>query len=176
MDYIHGLGIINQLDRKILMEATITQALKKGEKVVIILYEQFDVNKLGEHEDKAYISQIMTGVTPYITYGLPIDKLLEYAAKFEFRLNFINNPFFLYAINNRIMKHLVMNKVNKSEEEYMPKIEPLDPDTITVFEFRQGVLCPLQDGLGLIRDNCLDRVMKNIMADFHNLLNYYEPE
>lgn len=158
------------------MEATITQALVKGERVVIVLYEQFDVCKLNEYENKSYIAQILTGVKPYLTQGMPINQLLKYANEFSRGIHFITNPLFLYAINNRIMKHLVMDKVKRSEKKYMPKVEPLDPAEITVFEYREGVLCPIQDGLGLIRDNCLDRVMKNIMADFHNLTNFYEPE
>ena len=58
------------------------------------------------------------------------------------------------------------------------EVSYLDPKQVAVWEIREGYIenidgernVTIQNTLGLIGSNYFDRVMGNIMADYHNLL------
>ena len=56
--------------------------------------------------------------------------------------------------------------------------EPIDPSLVSVWELRDGKLVGLsnenqtiQDERGYIRSNYFNRIMKNVMSDFSNLMS-----
>ena len=53
----------------------------------------------------------------------------------------------------------------------------IEPDKVSVWELADGTIrngTTIQDERGLIRDNYFDRIMKNVMVDFRNLLNFID--
>lgn len=95
-----------------------------------------------------------------------------------------HSHYILYAINNCMIGHLVSDAVKESENEDLLRFQNswIDPQLVGVWELDNGKLKAaeespsntIQDKYGLIRGNYFDRVMHNIMADFTNLMNYYE--
>lgn len=151
------------------MKRTITEALKSGEIVLICLGDGFDTENLEPEEDAKYIYGVLTGVTPYMSLQMPATQLEKYANEISPGLHLVNNHLLLYLINNRILRHIVNDELNEES-----KVIPLDPAKISIFEADRGKVYSIQDEDGLVIANAFDRVMKNIMANFHTLLNYYE--
>lgn len=95
-----------------------------------------------------------------------------------------HSHYILYALNNCMLGYKVAENVRDAGDEEMLKNQKswTDPDRVGVWELRDGKLNPvpespsntIQDKDGLIRGNYFDRVMHNVMADFTNLMNYYE--
>ena len=156
------------------MQCTVYDSLKKDKYTVIVITDRYDPRDWGEtKKEKDYIYQILTGVTPYVAQNMyPLD-MVKYANELPIGIHLITNHMLLYAINNRILAHVVKDNIPEGEKEIVP---PLDPKEISIFEAKDGKVYPIQDEDGMVRENTYDRIMKNIMADFHNLLNYYEPE
>jgi predicted ATPase len=96
---------------------------------------------------------------------------------------FINthSPYILYALNNCMLGGLVKDKID-DEELLEHQDSYIDPKLVSVWELRDGVFSSkmeneektIQDAEGLIRSNYFDRVMHNVMADYHNLMNYHD--
>ena len=96
---------------------------------------------------------------------------------------FINthSPYILYALNNCMLGGLVKDKID-DEELLVQQDSYIDPKLVSVWELRDGVFSSkmenkertIQDAEGLIRSNYFDRVMHNVMADYHNLMNYHD--
>lgn len=88
-----------------------------------------------------------------------------------------HSPYILYALNNCMLADMVGNE---KLEEYKDLISVMPEATIpashvSVWEISEGTIrneSTIQDSRGLILDNYFDRVMKNVMANFHNLLNF----
>ena len=76
---------------------------------------------------------------------------------------------------------LVKDKID-DEELLVQQESYVDPKLVSVWELRDGVFSSkmeneektIQDAEGLIRSNYFDRVMHNVMADYHNLMNYHD--
>ncbi len=76
---------------------------------------------------------------------------------------------------------LVKDKID-DEELLEHQDSYIDPKLVSVWELRDGVFSSkmeneektIQDAEGLIRSNYFDRVMHNVMADYHNLMNYHD--
>lgn len=87
-----------------------------------------------------------------------------------------HSPYILYALNNCILA----NRISKTTDNQpfgelidMPQNACINPEYVSVWELDKGRIRnnrTIQDEEGLIRDNYFDRVMQNVMADFHNLL------
>ena len=57
----------------------------------------------------------------------------------------------------------------------IPEGSRVDPGNVAVWELREGEIyadSEIQDNRGLIRDNYFDRVMKGVMVEFRNLMNF----
>ena len=95
-----------------------------------------------------------------------------------------HSHYILYALNNCMLGHLVAETARKADDEEALQFQNswIDPAQVGVWELKDGMLNPvedspsntIQDKDGLIRGNYFDRVMRNVMADFTNLMNYYE--
>lgn len=92
-----------------------------------------------------------------------------------------HSPYMLYALNNCMLGGLVKDKID--DEELLEHQDSfIDPKLVSVWELRDGVCSSkmeneektIQDAEGLIRSNYFDRVMHNVMADYHNLMNYHD--
>lgn len=94
-----------------------------------------------------------------------------------------HSPYILYAINNCLLGGLVGNKVDK--DNLLARINEhswINPKDVAVWELKEdadhaslGNTClPIQDEDGLVRSNYFDRIMKNIMSEFSNLMAYYD--
>jgi hypothetical protein len=76
---------------------------------------------------------------------------------------------------------LVKDKID-DEELLEHQDSYIDQKLVSVWELRDGVFSSkmeneektIQDAEGLIRSNYFDRVMHNVMADYHNLMNYHD--
>lgn len=176
MDYLHGLGIINQLDRKILklMQHTVYDSLKRDDYTIVVVIDPLDTHNWGENKaESKYISQILSGITPFVSQHIAPGQMVEYANELPKGIHLINNHFLLYALNNRILAHIVKDAIPDKYRELF-NTPPLDPAKISIFEFKDGKVYSIQDEEGMVRGNTFDEIMRNIMSDFHNLLNYYE--
>jgi hypothetical protein len=96
---------------------------------------------------------------------------------------FINthSPYILYALNNCMLGGLLKDNID-DDELLIHKESFIHPTNVSVWELRDGEFSSkqdneektIQDAKGLIRNNYFDRVMQNVMADFHCLMNYYD--
>ena len=95
-----------------------------------------------------------------------------------------HSPYVLYALNNCMLGSLVQDNIEDDEMLKNHQDSWVDPKLVSVWALTyEGVFLSMtdqtnhsiQDADGLIRQNYLDDVMKSIMAEFNNLLNYYEP-
>lgn len=96
---------------------------------------------------------------------------------------FINthSPYILYALNNCMLGGLLKDNID-DDELLIHKESFIHPTNVSVWELRDGEFSSkqdneektIQDARGLIRNNYFDRVMQNVMADFHCLMNYYD--
>lgn len=96
-----------------------------------------------------------------------------------------HSPYLLYALNNCMLGYLAHNNIPKEETElqFVQK-SMINPNDVSVWEIRNGEFAAykdnpnhtIQDTKGLIRTNYFDRIMKNIMADFSSLMDYYDED
>lgn len=92
-----------------------------------------------------------------------------------------HSPYILYALNNSMLGYLVSNNIPDEIKSSMniPFINPMD---VSVWEIKDGRFYSasengngtIQDQKGLIRGNYFDRIMKNVMGQFSNLISYME--
>lgn len=91
-----------------------------------------------------------------------------------------HSPYVLYALNNAMLAwYALQNNVDQTMLETMDyKGVAVNPKEVSVWSIRDGKLdgvaernWTIQDERGLIRDNYFDRIMGNVMSDFHNLLS-----
>lgn len=91
-----------------------------------------------------------------------------------------HSPFVLYALNNCLLGWLAREADPEitSDLTDIPPEAFVNPEDVNVWEIREGYIenyqgiknTTIQDERGLIRDNYFDRVMKNVMTDFRNLM------
>lgn len=94
-----------------------------------------------------------------------------------------HSPYVLYALNNCLLAHIVAKNI---EPELQTEINALkhavDPKLVSVWQIENGHLVDdkgtqnetIQDEKGLIRKNYFNSIMKQVMGEFNELLNYYE--
>lgn len=90
-----------------------------------------------------------------------------------------HSPYILYAINNCMLASKVsVDDVDEVAESIdIPKTAWVNACNVSVWELDNGIIkgnTTIQDEKGLIRGNYFDRVMHNVMADFHILIDYSE--
>lgn len=90
-----------------------------------------------------------------------------------------HSPYILYALNNCLLAYIASkeNEEAVAEMSSVPKEAWVNPSIVSVWELRDGIISgekTIQDEKGLVRGNYFDRVMRNVMADFTNLLNVIE--
>lgn len=88
-----------------------------------------------------------------------------------------HSPYILYALNNCMLAWLASEReaelVNQISE--IPEESRVDPAKVAVWELREGEVyaeSEIQDNRGLIRDNYFDRIMRGVMVEFRNLMNF----
>lgn len=88
-----------------------------------------------------------------------------------------HSQYILYALNNCILATLTLPEEREAVEQHVtvPTAAWIDGKSVSVWELREGGIlndATIQDEQGLIRGNYFDRVMQNIMVDFHILMDY----
>lgn len=93
-----------------------------------------------------------------------------------------HSPYILYALNNCMLGWLVKDEIDDNDkiEAVAHKDSWVNPKDVSVWEIREGKIIGLgkaknktiQGDDGLISSNYFDRIMKNITADFTELLQY----
>lgn len=95
-----------------------------------------------------------------------------------------HSPYILYALNNCLLAYLVQEKIDEKEETLAVEAMKygLNPELVSVWQIDDGYLRndkgtaneTIQDEQGLIRKNYFNNVMKDVMGQFNELLNYYD--
>lgn len=95
-----------------------------------------------------------------------------------------HSPYILYALNNAMLAYLVKdNVIDEMRSDISCLSAAFDPSNVSVWQIEDGYLrglqgkvhATIQDDHGLIRNNFFDSVMGDIMSDFNNMVNFYEP-
>lgn len=96
-----------------------------------------------------------------------------------------HSPYILYALNNAMLAYYVKDTmIDEVKETLSPSCmeAAYDPRQVAVWQIENGHLVGLddqnvtiQDSKHLIRRNYFDSIMGNIMDDFNNMVNFYEP-
>jgi len=85
-----------------------------------------------------------------------------------------HSPYILSALNNCMMAGLVYDKMDdESKAKIKCKKSRISPSKVKVYEIRDGKVECIQQEDGLIGENYLDQMMKEIMDEYHLMLNYY---
>ena len=90
-----------------------------------------------------------------------------------------HSPYILYALNNCMLASLAADADVETVKSIVDISQSswIEPDKVSVWELADGTIrkgTTIQDERGLIRDNYFDRIMKNVMVDFRNLLNFID--
>lgn len=94
-----------------------------------------------------------------------------------------HSPYVLYALNNCLLAYLVKKNIDPEYEESINAAKyAINPKLISVWQIENGYLvnekgdwnATIQDENGLIRKNYFNNIMKQVMGEFNELLNYYE--
>lgn len=94
-----------------------------------------------------------------------------------------HSPYILYALNNCLLAYLVQENIDKKETLAVEAMRHgLNPKLVSVWQIDDGYLRndkgtaneTIQDEQGLIRKNYFNNVMKDVMGEFNELLNYYD--
>lgn len=83
-----------------------------------------------------------------------------------------HSPFILFALNNCMMGGLVEKNIDDKSgfESYSAWI---NPQLVSIYEFHDGELKPLQDNDGLLNDNYINKSYKQITNEYMKLLTHY---
>lgn len=94
-----------------------------------------------------------------------------------------HSPYVLYALNNCLLAHIVGKNIEPEVQNGINALKhAVDPKQISVWQIEDGYLVDdkgtknetIQDAKGLIRKNYFNSIMKQVMGEFNELLNYYE--
>ena len=94
-----------------------------------------------------------------------------------------HSPYVLYALNNCLLAYKVKDNMDKESRNRIDAIAyAVNPESVSVWQIKNGYLCnendvknqTIQDVNGLIRKNYFNSIMKQVMGDFNELLNFYE--
>ena len=94
-----------------------------------------------------------------------------------------HSPYVLYALNNCILASEVKEKVDLELQSDISSYSQtgVKPSEVSIWEIKDGYIegckgrnSTIQDESGFIRKNFFNRIMKGIMIDFSNMLQYKE--
>lgn len=94
-----------------------------------------------------------------------------------------HSPYVLYALNNCLLAHLVEKNMDEDAKEGVDAVKyAINPKHVSVWQIENGHLvnekgdrdATIQDENGLIRKNYFNNIMRQVMGEFNELLNYYE--
>lgn len=94
-----------------------------------------------------------------------------------------HSPYILYGLNNCLLAYLVKDNVDMPSLQNKDAINnAINPQYVSVWQIKDGYLCndkgehnhTIQDSQGLIRKNYFNKIMKQVMGEFNELLNFYE--
>ena len=94
-----------------------------------------------------------------------------------------HSPYILYALNNSILASEVKNKVDIEMQSDIALYSQagVKPSEVSIWEIKDGYIegrtgrnSTIQDENGFIRKNYFNHIMKGIMVDFSNMLQYRE--
>lgn len=94
-----------------------------------------------------------------------------------------HSPYVLYALNNCLLAHLVEKNMDEGTKGGVDAIKyAINPKYVSVWQIENGYLAnekgdrdaTIQDANGLIRKNYFNNIMRQVMGEFNELLNYYE--
>ncbi len=94
-----------------------------------------------------------------------------------------HSPYVLYALNNCLLAHLVAKNMDEERKSDIDATKyAINPGLISVWQIENGYLvnekgdrnATIQDEKGLIRKNYFNNIMRQVMGEFNELLNYYE--
>ena len=94
-----------------------------------------------------------------------------------------HSPYVLYALNNCLLAHLVEKNMDEDTKRGIEAVKyAINPKHISVWQIENGYLvndkgdrdATIQDENGLIRKNYFNNIMRQVMGEFNELLNYYE--
>jgi hypothetical protein len=104
------------------------------------------------------------------------ESLYEFFLNYEYEdASFVGLDMFgLYALNNLILRHIVSDKIDEDDEEYLNS-PSIDPKTVRIYELNDdGEETCIQNENGLIGKNYFNNYMNVVMDDFYLGLNYYK--
>ena len=94
-----------------------------------------------------------------------------------------HSPYVLYALNNCLLAHLVEKNMDEDTKKGVDAVKyAINPKYVSVWQIEDGYLvnekgdwnATIQDENGLIRKNYFNNIMRQVMGEFNELLNYYE--
>ncbi len=86
-----------------------------------------------------------------------------------------HSPYILYALNNALLAYKVKEKMPEDRVHEITSMEyAIDSDEVSVWQIEDGGISSIQDAKGLIRQNYFNQVMKKIVGEFNEMLDYYE--
>lgn len=94
-----------------------------------------------------------------------------------------HSPYILYALNNAMLAYHVRTTMPQQQYQSLECTEyAVDPSTVSVWSIKDGYLRDeknelhktIQDENGLIRKNYFNAILKQIMGEFNDMLEYYE--
>lgn len=94
-----------------------------------------------------------------------------------------HSPYVLYALNNCLLAHLVEKNMDEDTKKGVDAVKyAINPKYVSVWQIEDGCLvnekgdrnATIQDENGLIRKNYFNNIMRQVMGEFNELLNYYE--
>lgn len=94
-----------------------------------------------------------------------------------------HSPYVLYALNNCLLSYLVKEQLDEGSAASLDCVKyTIDPADVSVWSIKDGCVrnekgAPhktIQDARGLIRKNCFNDVMKDVMGEFNTMLSFLE--
>lgn len=85
-----------------------------------------------------------------------------------------HSPYILFEINNAIMRHIVKENISDDmRNELLDNKAVIAPKEISIYQIENGELVRIQDEDGMVRRNYFDDVMKRVMDDYYELLEFF---
>lgn len=150
---------------------------EKDEKILLMFkeYEFLKDNLFKIQSTNLIIEEPELNLFPSTQKALIYYLLKSINSKKDHRLSLTtHSPYVLYAINNCIMASIVNNKLSDKEKAKLACLDSqINPDSISVYEIKDGLLNCIQEKDGSIGKNFFDSQMKEVMDEFYVMLNHY---
>lgn len=126
-----------------------------------------------------YIEEPEENLFPETQRGLLYSILKEIKVGDHLLTIATHSPYILYSLNNCMLAYMVQKVAPAEDLKNIPIINPKD---VGVWQIKSGELYTvmenydqsIQDERGLIRSNFFDTIMKGVMRDFSNLIDYLD--